>query len=368
MNLGDPFETPVVLILFNRPHRVRELIQTLSIVRPKRILAIADGPRAAHPTDVVACRLARSVLDEVDWPCSIEREFSATNLGCDHRIVSGLDWVFSQVDRAIVLEDDILPHPSFLPWAAAMLNRFGRDPTVGFISGRNPLGYWGKSDQDHIRANTGSILGWAATAQAWQRIQRYDLTGDPLQAVTEVGRLIQEPLLAAHRAIALRMFRRGELAAWDTIFDLRAGMAGLHAICSPVNLTRHTGIGSDATHTHTMLADDLGALIQAHESRPIQPSPIHQSPDSGFDRATMMVQLLTRCRNPTMAVRLARLVRHGTQLPLDGAARHHLAPFIHATESLRLLDHLAAQGLSSPLFAQLLDAIRRQATEYVPVL
>jgi hypothetical protein len=62
-----------------------------------------------------------------------------------------------------------------------------------------------------------------------------------------------------------------------------------------------------------------------------------------------------------MAGRLNRLIQRGTHVPLDAATRHHLAPFIHADESLRLLEHLAAQGLSSPSFDQLRRTIRSQA-------
>ncbi len=359
MKPGDPFDTPVVLILFNRPHRIRELVQTLRVIQPRRILAIADGPRASHPSDPNACRLARSVLDEIDWPCSIEREFSEINLGCDQRIVTGLNWVFSRVDRAIVLEDDILPHPSFLPWAAAMLDRFGEDPSVGIICGRNPLGRWGSPDQDHIRARFGSIWGWAGTAKAWQRIQAHPLDGDPNQVATDVGRLNLDPLLAAHWTLALQMFRRGELAAWDVIFCLRACLAGLDAIHSPVNLTRNTGIGPEATRT--FFEDDFSALLDAREARPLRTSSAQLPGDPIFDRAALMVQLLARCRNPVMAVRLARLIQRGTQVPIHEATRHHLTPFVLADESRPLLEHLAAQGLASPSFDQLLQAVRGQS-------
>jgi len=40
-------------------------------------------------------------------------EFSEKNLGCKIRISSGLNWVFSKVDHAIILEDDCIPDPSF---------------------------------------------------------------------------------------------------------------------------------------------------------------------------------------------------------------------------------------------------------------
>ncbi len=80
--------------------------------------------------------------------------------------------------------------------------------------------------------------------------------------------------------------------------------------------------------------------------------------DSAFDRAALLVQLLSRCVDPPMARRLSRLVGRGAQVPLDSAARHHLAPFAVPAESLAMLNHLAGQGVTSPLFDRLLRTMR----------
>ena len=363
MTPGRPFHTPVVVVLFNRPDRIRDLLQVLRTIRPPRILAIADGPRAAHPSDIKRCRAARATLDGIDWPCEIELEFSDTNLGCDRRIVTGLDWAFARTDRAIVLEDDTLPHPTFLPWAEAMLERFGDDPNVGIVCGRNPLGTWGDPDQDHIRSRMGSIWGWACTSRTWSHVQSRDLARALETTADDNAHDDLDPLLHAHQVLGLQMFRRGVLTAWDNIFYLRHGVAGLHAITSPVNLIRNTGIGADATRT--LFADDFNALLQTAAARPVRPYRDTRLPDRGFERASLLVQLLARCRNPAMAARLACLARSNPAFPIDPAIRHHLAPFLHAEESRQLLEHLASQGLSSPLFNQLLDAVCTLATRRV---
>ena len=363
MTPGRPFLTPVAVVLFNRPDRIRDLLQVLRKIRPPRILAIADGPRAAHPADIKRCHASRAALDCIDWPCAIERDFSDTNLGCDRRIASGLNWAFARTDRAIVLEDDVLPHPTFLSWAEAMLERFGDDPTVGIVCGRNPLGTWGAPDQDHIRSRNGSIWGWGCTSRAWSHVQSQDLAGAPETSADDIARDDLDPLLHAHQALGLQMFRRGELTAWDNIFYLRHGVAGLHAITSPVNLIRNTGIGTDATRT--LFADDFSALLQTDDARPIRPCRDARLPDRGFERASLLVQLLARCRHPAMAARLACLARSNPTFPIDPATRHHLAPFLHAEESRQLLEHLASQGLSSPLFNQLLKAVCALATRLV---
>lgn len=351
------FDTPVVLILFNRPARIRELIEALRAVRPSRILAVADGPRDAHPEDQLACAQARAELAGIDWPCTIEREFAPTNLGCDPRTVSGLDWAFSRVDRAIVLEDDVLPDPSFFPWAVAMLDRFGDDPDVAMICGRNHLGRWGQGRSDHLRARRFSLWGFAGTARAWGRTNAVVLEGDPALAHDDIARpgVEVDPLLLRYQGQMLEAYRTGELTSWDIIYGLRTFLLGGAGILPPVNLTKNTGIGPEATKT--LFEDDFSALIPAGTA----PAPLESGPsvfDDGFDRAALLVELMSRCADPPMALRLAK--RLG-RIPLDERIQLHLAPFAVPDESLGLLEDLAAQGVSSPHFDFLLRTLREAA-------
>jgi hypothetical protein len=80
------------------------------------LLLIADGPRQDWEGEAETCRQVREIVARVDWPCEVFQNFSERNLGCQERMISGLDWVFSLVDEAIILEDDCLPDPSFFPF------------------------------------------------------------------------------------------------------------------------------------------------------------------------------------------------------------------------------------------------------------
>ena len=76
---------------------------------------------------------------EVDWPCEVVRDFADENLGLKRRIPSGLDRVFAEVEEAIILEDDCLPHPSFFPYCEELLERYRDDERVVHISGSQLL-------------------------------------------------------------------------------------------------------------------------------------------------------------------------------------------------------------------------------------
>ena len=88
-------------------------------------------------SDVAKCAAARATIERVDWPCKITRCYSDCNIGLRRNVSEGLGWVFSQTERAIILEDDCLPHPSFFPFCEELLERYAEDRHVAMIGGTN---------------------------------------------------------------------------------------------------------------------------------------------------------------------------------------------------------------------------------------
>ena len=46
-------------------------------------------------------------------------------------------WFFGHVEAGIVLEDDCVPHPTFFPYCAELLQRYRNDKRIMAISGDN---------------------------------------------------------------------------------------------------------------------------------------------------------------------------------------------------------------------------------------
>src|SRR6266478_7296621 len=129
------FQTPIAMFLFNRPVQTARVFERIAQVRPRTLFLIADGP----PTDgeQQLCQAAREAVSRITWACEVRRNFSDRNLGCRKRMSGGIDWVFEQVEEAILLEDDCLPEPSFFPFCAELLERYRLDERVLMISGDN---------------------------------------------------------------------------------------------------------------------------------------------------------------------------------------------------------------------------------------
>ena len=129
--------TPVAFIIFNRPDTTALVFAEIAKARPPKLLVVGDGPRAHKAGEAERVAATRAIIDQVDWPCEVLTHFSDTNLGCKKRVSSGIDWVFEQVEEAIILEDDCLPNQSFFQFCQEMLEYYRHDSRIGMISGNN---------------------------------------------------------------------------------------------------------------------------------------------------------------------------------------------------------------------------------------
>jgi len=162
---------PIVFIAFNRPRETDRVVAAIRQLRPAVLLTVCDGPRTGHPTDDERCATVRSILSQVDWPCEVHRNWADDNMGCGARISTGLTWAFSLVDRAIVLEDDCVPHPSFFPYCAELLHRYEADERVMAVTGHNHLGRY-DAESSYVFSGYAALWGWATWRRAWARYDR----------------------------------------------------------------------------------------------------------------------------------------------------------------------------------------------------
>ena len=247
--------TPVVLIVFNRPHLTARTLAALREVAPERLFVVADGPREEHPDDAERCAATRALIDDLDWPVEVSRRFSEHNLGLEANVELGLDWVFGQVDRAIVLEDDCVPDASFFRYAEEMLERYRDDQRVWQVSG-SALGVPTRlfDGASYAFSAWASVWGWATWADRWQQhrafFPRDHVDGDaPVRTRPAEPRpgLLVTPSARRHFADAA-VSDDTVTHGWDKQWWLSMMTSGAFAATPVVNLVENVGWGEDATH------------------------------------------------------------------------------------------------------------------------
>ena len=62
--------TPVALIIFNRPDTTAQVFAEIAKAKPPKLLVIADGPRDNRPNETVTCEKVRDIIDSTYW-CAV---------------------------------------------------------------------------------------------------------------------------------------------------------------------------------------------------------------------------------------------------------------------------------------------------------
>jgi len=246
--------TPVVLIIFNRPERTAEVFATIRAARPAQLFVIADGPRPIVKSDASKCAAARAIIEQVDWPCQIFRRFAEQNIGLRQNVSEGLDWVFSQVKEAIILEDDCLPDSSFFPFCEALLERYAQDRQVAMIGGTNlnPTHMLPSAGESYYFSRFCHIWGWATWRRAWQLCD-HEMKEWP--SLRRTNWLMKKFGNCTAENYWRRLFddsharNRDGLNTWDIPWLFACWRHDLLSIVPKTNLVANIGFGLDAAHT-----------------------------------------------------------------------------------------------------------------------
>lgn len=247
---GNGFNTPIAILTFNRPQLTERLIGILAQVKPRRIFVVSDGPRPNVTSDVEKCAAVRSLFEKLGWECQIERNFAESNMGSFPRNSSGLNWVFAQVEEAIILEDDCMPDTSFFPYCEELLEKYRDDPRVGVISGNNFLKPTVVQQvPSYFFSGYATTWGWASWRRTWRQV---DLDMPYWPQFRDGGTLRQSVFSSSEakywRGIYDAIHERRVKNAWDYQLMLACRRFNFLTIVPSVNLVSNVGFGPDATN------------------------------------------------------------------------------------------------------------------------
>jgi hypothetical protein len=158
----------VLYIAFNRPNLVRKSFPEIERARPDKLYIAIDGPRANNAEDELRCNEVKELLAHISWDCDVKRLYQEKNLGPGLGPASAINWFFSAEIEGIVLEDDVVPLPSFFDYCDELLEFYRLDSAVGCIGGGNLLANSFSCDHSYLFSSYASIWGWASWRRAWQ--------------------------------------------------------------------------------------------------------------------------------------------------------------------------------------------------------
>ena len=170
-------DVAVLLLFFTRTQHTRITFNQIRKARPSKLFLYQDGPRPGRDDDIRNINECRKAVESmIDWECEVHRLYQEVNYGCDPSEYISQKWMFSFVDKGIIIEDDDVMSESFFPFCKELLDKYENDTRVNMICGQNHLGTYDANGADYIFCRGGSIWGWATwkrTIDSWDPQYRF---------------------------------------------------------------------------------------------------------------------------------------------------------------------------------------------------
>ena len=242
-------KSPIVFIVFNRPEVTQQVFNIIRKSQPKKLYLISDGPRKDKPNDESLCQKVRDIVCNIDWECDVKKNFSEENLGCGVRVSSGISWVFENEDKAIIIEDDVLPSLKFFQFCDEMLDRYENNKTIAQISGANLQNITYTPDSYFI-SKYSAIWGWATWKRAWKGYSQKLENWECERKNNHIADIFNKSEWLELR-YKIDLIKAGDLNTWDYQWDYHRLKQNGYNIFPKKNLIKNLGLGS-GTHTNKM--------------------------------------------------------------------------------------------------------------------
>lgn len=245
-------QTPVLFLVFNRPHHTRVALDRIRQARPAKLYVHCDGARARIPGEAGKVAEVRAVIEKnIDWECELNTLYRTDNQGLRNGVCDALNWFFKAEACGIVLEDDCVPDPSFFTFCEEMLERYKDDPQVMHIGCSNLAeNYTANRETSYVFSRFSFVWGWAGWQRAWEKMSP-DLDGlDKFEQSGAIGHFIADKKAQAYMLDKFHVTQRRENNSWAYAWFYSILKNNGLCIVPKNNLVQNVGVGEeDATNT-----------------------------------------------------------------------------------------------------------------------
>jgi len=130
---------PIALFVYNRPWHTLQTLNALkqnALANQSALFIYADGPKpGADATDLQKIADTRNIIKCEKWCNEVTIIEATANRGLAGSIINGVTEMVNKYGRVIVLEDDLVTHPSFLTFMNTNLDIYEKNEKVISIHG-----------------------------------------------------------------------------------------------------------------------------------------------------------------------------------------------------------------------------------------
>lgn len=249
---------PIVLFVYNRPQHTSQTIQALiknELSKDSILIIFSDGPKKdATQEDLDNITEVRKIVNNITGFKKIIIHESNVNIGLDTSEINSVTTVLNKYGKIIVVEDDIVTHPSFLRFMNDCLNKYYKQDNIFMVTGFNhnikvPRYY----HKDVYIVHRGSPWGWGTWQNRWEKA---DWTMKGYEDIINNRRKVREFTRAGVDMLPLLINQmKEEIPAWDIRWDYC--LYSNNAYCLRPIKSLVYNIGLDGTGAHNGIDDPV---------------------------------------------------------------------------------------------------------------
>ena len=242
---------PVLITGYNRPDRMRDLLNHLSQIGVEHLYIALDGPKNLQ--DKLKCLETLNEVVQAKNRFDLNIIHRKYNLGCCLGMISAIDWFFSKNDFGIVIEDDCKPSKEFFEFVNDFFER-NSENSLGcdIATAHNPF------DTRMSNNSTSFVLihGWATYSRIWKLIRPnyFKLNLPKFKNVKNETRAISSTLYCWRNAMHAKI---GMVDTWDGILSDQVWRLGIKTLLPNANMVQNLGYGLNATHTKSVAINKI---------------------------------------------------------------------------------------------------------------
>ena len=248
--------TPVVLFVSRQIDLTQQVFKAIAQAKPPKLFIVAN--EVSNSEEAKLYQEVQAVIQQVDWECEVFTHFATEHLELKKYVASSLDWVFSQVEEAIILEEGYLPVPSFFYFCQTLLERYRHDERVVHISGNNlQLGHqW--TPYSYYFSHYTSTGGWATWRSAWRHFDIEMTTWSEVRDSKLLVNILENPYELDYWTDIFENIYRGKVDGWEHIWTYCCWMQNGLSILPESNLISNLNLQEDTVSTQLLNATVIG--------------------------------------------------------------------------------------------------------------
>ncbi|MDJ0661021.1 MAG: class I SAM-dependent methyltransferase [Crocosphaera sp.] len=160
------YSAPIALFIGHRPELTEKILNAIAQVRPQTLLIFANG--SPSPETEEKCQQTRELIQQINGETQVLTHLCDTYLDPAQKMATALDWIFSQVEEVVIVEETCYPSLSFFAFCERLLTDYGQDERITHINGIKGHQQPSVTETSYDFSLYPHYLGWATWKRVWQ--------------------------------------------------------------------------------------------------------------------------------------------------------------------------------------------------------